>query len=405
MAASTHYTADRLSAVNQVREHQRVWLDTTRKRVMDGEPFAICNGDEFEEIFNVLGVPVLAINYWNYLIDAQKKRAHFNDVLHARGFPGAHFFALGLASTMDPGSAPWGGLPKPALICGSLRYEMELRVTELWAREFGCPVFPQDFAFPSPAIMPVKADWFDLIRDQWEQLVDARRLEFRMQQEKLVASYVEQLTGRTFSLADLERSMRMLNEQMDYWAETRLLIGGAEKCPVHMRDQMSMYQAMWHRGTATGIKLIKDYRDEVRQRVDKGLAAYRNEKYRFFYGDQVPAFAAWAEEEHGLVAVACSYTGLPDAYARNVHNHDPLRALAARHLALYFQEPNWLLKQAREHHCDAVIMIEEHTVAEYPSIEKQFLEGHGIPYLAIPREADDPQVRGLISQFVKSRLN
>lgn len=199
--------------------------------------------------------------------------------------------------------------------------------------------------------------------------------------------------------------MEMLNEQMDYWAEARLLIGGAEKCPVHMRDQMSMYQAMWHRGTPTGIKLVKDYRDEVRYRADKGLAAYRNEKYRFVYGDQVPSFAKWAEEEHGLVAVACSYTGLPDAYARNVHHHDPLRALAARHLALYFQNPEWLLKQATEHRCDAVIMIEQHTVPEYPSIEKTFLESHGVPYLAIPREADDPEVRALITQFVQSRLN
>jgi benzoyl-CoA reductase subunit B len=398
------YTAERLAAVNQVREHQRIWLDTTRQRVLDGEPFAICNGDEFEEIFNVMGVPVLAINYWNYLIDAQKKRAHFNDVLHARGFPGAHFFALGLASTMDPDNAPWGGLPKPALICGSLRYEMELRVTEHWAREFGCPVFPQDFAFPSPNVLDVPANWYELIRDDWEQLVDGKRLEFRIQQEKLVASYVEQITGRTFSLADLERSMGLLNEQMDYWAEARQLIGQSEHCPVHMRDQMSMYQAMWHRGTPVGVKLVKAYRDEVKDRVKKGLGAYRNEKYRFHYGDQAPSFGQWAEDEHGLVAVSCSYTGLPDCYARTVHNHDPLRALAARHLQLYFQDSNWIVKLAKDHRCDAIIMIEEHTVPEYPSIEAQKAEAAGIPYLAIPREADDPQIRAIISEFVERRL-
>ena len=59
---------------------------------------------------------------------------------------------------MEPTQAPWGGLPKPTLICGSLRYEMELRVTELWAREFDCPTIPMDFAFPTPAIQ----DYFSL---------------------------------------------------------------------------------------------------------------------------------------------------------------------------------------------------------------------------------------------------
>lgn len=398
------YVAERLAAVDQVRNHQRVWLDNTRKRVLDGEPFAICNGDEFEEVFNALGVPVLAVNYWNFLIAAQKKKDHFFDVLNARGYPGQQFFAMGLASTMDPENAPWGGLPKPALICGSLRYEMELRVTELWAREFGCPIFPQDFAFPSPNIREMPANWFELIRDDWEKLVDGKRLDFRIQQERNVSSYVEQLTGRTFSLSDLEQSMNLINDQMDLWAEVRRLICEAEACPVHMRDQMSMYQAMWHRGTPTGMKLITDYRDEVKHRAEKGLGAYRNEKFRFYYGDQVPAFAQWAEDEYGLVAVACSYTGLPDCYARTVLNHDPLRALAARHLLLYYHNADWIVKQATDHRCHAIIMIEEHTVPEYPSIERQKAEAAGIAYLGIPREADDPQVRALISEFVETRL-
>ena len=58
---------DRLDAVNRVRAHQRAWIEETRASVEAGGPFAICNGDEAEEIFLALGIPVLAINYWNFL--------------------------------------------------------------------------------------------------------------------------------------------------------------------------------------------------------------------------------------------------------------------------------------------------------------------------------------------------
>jgi benzoyl-CoA reductase subunit B len=394
----------RLDAVNQVRAHQRHWLDTTRKQVQDGGHFAICNGDEFEEVFIAMGIPVVAINYWNYLVVAQQKKRHYFDVLNQRGFPGDNFFALGLASTMAPEQAPWGGLPKPTLICGSLRYEMELRVTELWAREYGCPIIPMDFAFPTPGMQSFPADWFDRIRDEWESFVDPHRLEYRLAQERRAITYVEQLTGKTFSVGELERSMNLINEQMDWWRRARLALGAATPCPVNMRDQMSMYQAMWHRGTEAGVKLVRDYCLEVEDRAKRGIGGYANEKLRFFYGDQVPAFQEWAEQTYGAVAVACSYSGFPDAYARTVHNHDPLRALAGRHLLLALFEANFLVGQAKDHKCDAIIMIESHTVPEYPSVERKHAEENGIPYLSIPRDSDDPEIRAMVARFIEERL-
>ena len=394
----------RLESVNAVRNHQREWLAATREGVANGGHFAICNGDEFEEVFIAMGIPVVAINYWNYLVTAQQKKDYYFGVLNERGYVGENFFALGLASSMEPTNAPWGGLPKPTLICGSLRYEMELRVTELWAREYGCPIIPMDFAFPTPALQEFPANWFDEIRDNWESLVDPHRLEFRMAQERRAITYVEQLTGKTFSVAELERSMTLLNEQMDWWAKAREILGAATPCPVTMRDQMSMYQTMWHRGTEAGVKLVRDYCEEVEHRARHGIGGYAKESIRFYYGDQVPAFQDWAEETYGAVAVACSYSGFPDAYARNIHNHDPMRALAARHLLLVLYDHNWLLKQARDHKCDAFIMIEPHIDPEFPSIEQQTAEAAGIPYLSIPYDGDDDHIRGLVSRFIEERL-
>ena len=270
---------DRLRIVDKMRAHQRQWLEQTRERVSRGEPFAICNGDEVEEIFNVMDIPVLVINYWNLLIVAQRKVQHFTKVLNDRGYHGRHFFGLGLASSIDAANAPWNGLPKPSIIVGSTRYESEIRVTELWARELGCPIYPLDFNL-SIAFSRVPVRWWDLVRDDWEQLVEPNRLVERMEQEKGFIRYLEQLTGRTFSLAKLTRSMALINEQMDYWKAAQAIIGETKPCPVTMRDQMSMYQAMWHRGTPTGVALLKEYYEEVKDRATRGIGGYKNERLR-----------------------------------------------------------------------------------------------------------------------------
>jgi hypothetical protein len=393
----------RLESVNALRAIQRDWLKATRERVVAGEPFALCNGDECEELFIAMGVPVLAINYWNYLIAAQGKTSHFTALLNARDYPGRHFFALALAATIEPKEAPWGGLPKASLVVGSTRYESEMRVTELWARELGCPCFPLDFSFSSPHFKPLPADWWNWTRDRWEALVDPNRLDFRVQQELALIRFTEQLTGRRFSVGELMRSMTLINEQMDYWAAARWMIAETKPCPVHIRDQMSIYQAMWHRGTPQGVALIKNYHDEIKERVRKGVGAYRKERFRFYYDVQVPPWHQRIEDEFGAVTVACYYTGVPDLYARNVHDGDPMRALAARHLFLFAAGPARIVKEASDHQCDAIISVEPNT-GTYPSVERLAAEEAGIPFLAVPRDADDDEVVGLIGDFIKTRL-
>ena len=395
---------NRLASVNRVRAHQRDWIAETRRRVAEGEPFAICNGDEFEEIFIAMGIPVLAINYWNFLIAAQGKTQHYSEVLHQHGYAGAHFFGLALASTLAPEEAPWGGLPRPALICGSIRSEMELRVCELWAKAYDCPCVPLDFSFPSPSAHPVPGDWWNYTRDRWRELVDPERLALRIEQERSLLAYVENLTGRTFSLAEMTTSMELLNQQMEYWRKAKILIGQTKPCPVHVRDQMSMYQAMWHRGTPTGVELIRDYHDEIAERVKAGIGAYRNEKIRLYYHVQIPPWHDYIEDKYGAVTVGNFYSGVPDLYARSIDEGGPLAALAGRHLFLFGFNAERIVKEAMDHRCDAVVAV-EHFDGGYPSRERQVCEAAGLPYLALPREADDEEVRGMVSRFIEERLS
>ena len=392
----------RLSSVDAVRRYQRDWLQRTREQVEGGAPFVICNGDEAEELCLHLGIPVLVINYWNSLIAIQQKAEHYRDVLHRRGYPGDHFFALGYAATLDPSVAPWGGLPKPSLIVGSGRWESEMRITELWAQAYGCEFYPLDFNM-SATLLDLPTQWWERTRDHWRELVEQRRLAERSAQERGLLVRLEHISGRRFDADAFNRSMDLLNAQMDEWQVAQSMIASSRPCPVSLRDQMSMYQAMWHRGSQDGLDLIRAYRKEVEARARAGIGAAKIERLRLFYNAQSAPWCEEMEERFGAVIVACSYTGIPALYARTVHDEDGLAALAARHLFLFNLNPEWLLHNATWHQCDAAIVHEAHPTV-CPSAEQKAFEAAGIPYLAVPGGLGEREEARQVADFIERRL-
>lgn len=395
--------SSRLSVVNELRSIQRQWLASTRERVANGEPFGICNGDEFEEVFIAMDIPVLAINYWNYLILAQRKAGRMTEILRDAGYPGEHFFGFGLASTLSPEDAPWGGLPNPTILCGSTRNEMELRVCEVWAESMGCPIAAMDFSFPSPHFETIPRDWWRHLELEGEAMVDPDRLQYRVELERDLIKTLERMAHRTLDVTDLSMVMCRINEQMQWWGAAQDLIAEAPRCPVHIRDQMSMYQAMWHRGTERGVSLVRSYYEEVRARVDAEVGAYPDERFRLYYSVQAPPWHSYVERETGAVTVACSYTRIPDLYRRTFDPSDPLRALAARHMFLFDWGPYRIIDVAKAHRCDAAIVVEPARGAA-PSVQQEIVEAAGIPYLAIPRATDDAEIRDMITTFIADRL-
>jgi benzoyl-CoA reductase subunit B len=389
----------RLKSVDAVRDFQRRWLEQARRDAEAGEPFVICNSDEFEEVLNVMGIPVLVINYWNNVVVRDGKAAALTASLRDRGYQPS-FFALGLASALDPANAPWGGLPPPALILGSARSETDLRVTELWARAAGCPCYALDFGFTAPFRQLEPADWRKRLRADWMSLVDADRLALRMTQNLELIGYLERLTGRTFDPAGLERAMTALNEQMDSWMRATDLIAGARPCPVSLRDQMAVYQVMWHRGTDRATAFLASYEAEVRERVRARAGAYESEQVRLLYwGDREPGFHRYLQAA-GVVFAGCLYSSTPQAYARDFVPGDALRALAARHLLLFERSPDWPVEEAVRHQCDGVIGVEAPSAV--PSGVARACAAAGLPYLAVPRETDDAEIRALLDPFVAS---
>ncbi|MBU4317023.1 MAG: 2-hydroxyacyl-CoA dehydratase family protein [Proteobacteria bacterium] len=389
-----------MRVTNAVRAYQREWIADTRQRVSQGEPFAICNGDDCEEILNVMGIPVIVVNYWHAIISTKRMDQYYQGLLKERDYP-ASIFSMGLACTMDnnPETAPWGGLPKPSIIVGGARTDTEMRILELWAREYGCKFWPMEYSLWHGIEKAPPPGWFDRIRDHWDELVDPVKLDYRVADQEKLIRYLEVTTGRKCSMEKLKEAMELVNEQMEYWRKARDLIAKTSPCPVSLRDQLSMYQMMWHRGTPQGRDFLKAYYEEVKERVENNVATCPNEKIRFMWVNALgtpPRWAQWAEEKYGAVCVTHNYMGIAvDAYARTIKNNDPLRTLAARYMLLFWTTPDWIAAQAKHSNCQAVI-----TAAGIGT--KAAYEQAGIHMVSIPSERDDEATREAISNYIES---
>ena len=391
----------RLKIVEEVRSHQQAWLAGLKEGVANGDHFAICAADEFEEIFHLFGVHTLVVNYWHNLVVATGNGDHYKALLAERGYEVFGMGPLGYAAAIDPSKAPWGGLPKPTIMLGSSRDEGEFHFMDLWAKEFGCPYYPLDFNLAGPYKKIPPDGWWTRLRSEWESLVDPDQLELRVGEMQNLIAHLEQLTGKTFSTEALADSLELLNQQMDLWTEALQMIGEAPVCPVTLQDQLALYQTMWHRGTKRGVEFARKLRAEVSERVAQGAHAYPEENFRLLYwcGDHEPRFHRYMREQHGAVFVGNLYSACPSLYARDFDRADPLRALCGRNLFLLGHEtPAWLVGTARRLRCDGVIVREK----TYPrsNNDKAACEAAGIPYLNVPHLDDDDEVRAMLDRFI-----
>lgn len=390
----------RLASVDAIRAHQRAWLAETRQRVLDGEPFAICNADDFEEIFTALDIPCLVINYWNSIVTfSEQKGPHYDRVLAEHGYE-PHRFAHGLATTLDPSQAPWGGLPKPTIIVGTTRDEAQLRVTELWAEAFGCECYPLDFSWVSQFSRELPCDWWAHHRDDSENMVDLRRVALRYAQIKGLVGRLETLTGRRFDPVRFRTVMETLNAQMDEWRAAYDAMAAARPLPVSLRDQMAAYQTVWQRGAQMNLELVRAYRQEVEALVRAGAAAYPREDFRLYLATSGndPRFHAYLREAHGGVVVSNRYSSVAPMYARTLDERDPLWALATRQLFLFDKEPHWEVHEARRWGCQGVIGLERDP--DSPSRYREVCERAGLPYLALAADDDSDDTRRRIDRYV-----
>ena len=416
-------TAKQLRSSVEAAAFQKDWFKNTRQRLSEGEPFVLANADTPHEIFLTMDIPVVMTQWWSAILSAKRLSPTYFDLMNERGYQRGlcRYCSLPLACAMDPNPerAPWGGLPRPTLLLARLTCDAQTKIFERLAREYNATFFPLEHGAPTSSY----PRWWERIKDHWDEVIEPHRLDLMVEELKTLIRFLEVTTGKTFSHARLMDVMELINRQEEYYKKTRDLIAATVPCPVSLTDQIaSTMNSQWHRGTPWGLHHARMFYEEVKERVEKGEAACRNEKARLMWiGPGLwhnTAFYRYFEEKYGAVFVCSIYLSLAaDGYARTVAN-DPLRALASRHVSMteFIYHRDWLVKEAKLHGVSgAVIIVSRSCIRPVGGsvgwkFTRMAFEAAGIPVLPIysdvvdAREWNDAEVTSQVSKFIEEKV-
>ena len=414
-----------LDCTRTASEHQKSWFAQLRKDVFENQlPYAIVQADMPFELFHVMEVPVVSNQWWAAIISAKRLSGYYLDILNSLGFHEGlcRYCSLAAASTLanNPERAPWGGLPKPSLLCARLTCDCLQRVFAIWAEAFG-----SEYVFlDNPGAAKLIPRWWELSRHRWRDLFEEHRLRFTVGQFQSLIKALERITGKQFEIDRLHDLMERVNRQEEYFEESLQMICSAPKTPVRMHEQIAnVMAAQWERGSDWAVEHARTFRDEIRNRVRQGVAAFPGERLRLMWvgaglwhdTDFYTAF----EEEFGAVFVWSMYLAFgPDGYIRYGLD-DPLLALASRTVSMNEQLHNppwaneWIVHQAKLHRIDAALVLTPlgtRPTATGNRLIERALEHAGIPVLPViadmvdARDWDPKAMRRKVSEFLTHRV-
>lgn len=187
--------------------------------------------------------------------------------------------------------------------------------------------------------MPSPENWWEKCREHWDELIEPHLLDLRVEELRALIRLLETNTGKSFNPDVFLDTMKMVNEQADYFRKARDLIAHTVPCPVSLPDQFSLVPLQWYRGMPEVWDLARAFYEEVQNRVDNHVGVCGNEKIRLMWSTvglwSNTRFYRAFEEKYGAVFVGSMYVSIAaDSYAREIKGGDPLRALASRQTEL-----------------------------------------------------------------------
>jgi benzoyl-CoA reductase subunit B len=393
-----------LACTAEATAFQKAYGKDLKKRVVeDGEHFVLAQADTPHEIFHAMDIPLVSNQWWSAYISAKQLSTKYFDAMVERGYPenSCKYCSLGLACTLagDPETAPWGGLPTPAVLVARLTCDCIQQVFTQWAQALGT----EFFAMEAPAWHDKDPQWYAHSRTQWEEVYQRDRIDLMVAEIEALIDVLERRTQRKFDMDAFVELMEKINEQEGYIAEAAHMIGEARPCPVSIADQMpNTMIPQWHRGSDWAVAHAKKFRDEVAARVEQGVGVATNERLRLMWiGAGVwhdPGFYQALEEKLGAVFVWSMY--MPFAgpqYIREIRNK-PMRALASRicsmnevlHLPPWMN--GWMVSEAQRCGIDAAVMLvppDNRLSQSGTLVTAHSLEEAGVPVLRLDADMVD----------------
>ncbi|WP_262403300.1 2-hydroxyacyl-CoA dehydratase family protein [Actinomadura sp. CNU-125] len=325
---------ERLASAVDATRYQREWFRGLRADAAGGRPLALVNADAPQEIFRTMGVPYVVNQWWASIVAAKQQTGRYLALLRKNGYPDytEQYSSISLASIFedDPGTAPWGGLPRPTIVLGETTTDTARKMFDVWDQQPGITYY----ALESAAENIVPPEWWELMPHRWETAVGGARLDLMVGELEGLIRFLETTTGLAFSETRFREVMTLINEQEEWNRRARDLVARTRPVPLRVADSIpSVMVPQWHRGTEWARDAARRFHDEVRERVDAGAAACETERVRLMWIGR----GLWSdmdfyksfEDRYGAVFVWSMYLAIAaDGYIR--YGDDPLRALAAR---------------------------------------------------------------------------
>lgn len=349
-----------------------------------------------------------------YYLDVAEKRGYYKDLCRY-----CVKSILGVAMCPDPENLPWGGLGEPsAVILPQAFCDPLANAAEILGKWYKVPVFIGDRTWPpeSPQTFPLdNKGQYLRVRPKWEQ----RRLDYALEQNKELIEFLERITGKRMEESKLRRAVELSSESLRYFFEIDVM-RRAHPCPISPADiYQNLFPTLFYRGTEQARDHMRRMRDEVKERVDKGLGVVDPERYRLAWmGYPIwfnPGFTNWFEKEYGAVFVWEMYHS-PQWFAILDSSH-PLESISTPEvfselsLAGEGQIEGYLPACRAPGNVDGAILVKAESCKPLTSailLQARELDKLGIPYITLDidyldfRDWDNTKMKARVVDFIET---
>lgn len=360
----------------------------------------ITSGGPVEFLIAMDVIPVYPENH-GAMCGASKMAVELAEVAEEMGFSQdlCSYARLDIGSAVTHGG-PIGGLPRPDFllccnnICGTV-----VKWYEYLSRYFDIPMF----LFDTPFIHREKTE---------------RATEYVRRQCLELVGFLEDQTGKGFSLEKFAEVAMLSVESVDLWKEV-LATNENRPAPFTCFDAfIHMAPIVTLRGTQQVVDYYRVLLDEMRGRVAEGVGAVPTEEYRLVW-DNIPVWYAMSSlgklfAGNNACLVADTYTS---AWAVDINIEDPLTSMADAYTKVYLNISidlmmEMLVRLMDRFGADGVVMHSNRSCKPYSlgqlDIAAAVTERTGKPVLIIEADMTDSrmyseaQVRERVEAFIES---
>lgn len=353
----------------------------------------VTSGAPVEFLYAMDIYPVYPENH-GALIGASKLGTHFSSFAEEKGFSqDLCSYARCDIGSVFAGTSPVGGLPKPDFLfaCNNICNTV-VKWYEVLSRIFKVPLFILDIPFVRKEL---KESYVDYVENQLYDFID----------------FLEKIKGESFDESRFRKVLKLSVEGVESYRDV-LHMGRNRPSPLTCFDAfLNMAPIVCLRGTQQPLEFYRSMKEELDERVKRGIAAVDDEKHRLLW-DNIPVWyrLRWFSEffaERRTCMVADTYTNAWTGLIKT-GTGDLLRAIAETYIGIYLnigleEMAETINKLIDLYDVDGVVIHSNRSCKPYSFGQYEIQKMLSVPSIVV--EADMTDQRAFSEAQIEQRLD